>query len=304
MSQIPSANSTQKVTVPRVKQTKASAGATPLVMLTAYDYPTAKILEEAGVDLILVGDSLGTVVYGEPNTLSVTMEQMLMHTRAVSRAAVRAMVVADMPFLSYQISKEQAVQNAGRFLKESGAHAVKLEGGAEMAETISAITRAGIPVCAHIGLTPQSIQALGTYRMHGKTPSERDYLLQSALAVADAGAFAVVLECIEPALAREISENISIPTIGIGSGQGCDGQVLVFHDLVGLTAGHVPRFVNPTCQVAPVIAQGVRAYVERTRQRGVTHSLAPQAIDSAPVTEFSGDSEDKNSGESDNALSH
>ncbi len=279
MSQIPASSPAAKVTVPRVKQSKVSAGSPALTMLTAYDYPTARILDDAGIDMILIGDSVGTVIYGDPNTLSVTMEQMLMHTRAVSRGTMRALVVADMPFLSYQISIEQAVQNAGRFLKESGAHAVKLEGGAEMASTIAAITRAGIPVCAHIGLTPQSIQSLGTYRMHGKTPSEREYLLQSARAVAEAGAFAVVLECVESDLAREITENISIPTIGIGAGGSCDGQVLVFHDLVGMTSGHVPRFVKPTAQVGPALSQAVREYVARTRGGVTAKTDLPDAIE-------------------------
>ena len=253
------------VTVPWVR---AQKGKTPFTMLTAYDFPTAQILDEAGVDILLVGDSVGTVLYGEPNTLSVTMEDLIRHTRAVARAAKRALVVGDMPFMSYQVSREQAVTNAGRFLKEAQAQAVKLEGGTEVADTIRAITRAGIPVCAHIGLTPQTIHAMGTYRMHGKSDAERLYLLESARAVTEAGAFAVVLECIEESLAEEITREIAIPTIGIGAGKNCDGQVLVVNDLVGLTAGHVPRFVTPTAQLRQPFLEAVQAYVNRTRERG------------------------------------
>lgn len=255
------------VTVPWVRSRK---GVEKFTMLTAYDFPTARLLDEAGVDLLLVGDSLATVVYGEPNTLSVTMEEMIRHTRAVAKATARALVVADMPFLSYQVSLEQAVTNAGRFLKEAAAQAVKLEGGVEMADTIRAITRAGIPVCAHIGLTPQTIHAMGTYRMHGKNEQEKLYLLDSAKAVADAGAFAVVLECVEEALADEITRTIPIPTIGIGSGPRCDGQVLVVHDLVGLTVGHVPRFVNPLASLKEPFTAAVQAYIERTKNASHT----------------------------------
>lgn len=253
------------VTVPWVRAQKLRDGKAPFTMLTAYDYPTAQILDEAGVDLLLVGDSVATVLYGEPNTLAVTMEDMLRHARAVSRGTKRALVVGDMPFMSYQVSREQAVANAGRFLKEASAQAVKLEGGTEVADTIRAIARAGIPVCAHIGLTPQSIHAMGTYRMHGKNEGERRYLLDSARAVAEAGAFAVVLECVEEGLAAEITRELAIPTIGIGAGTACDGQVLVVHDLVGLTSGHVPRFVTPTAQLREPFLNAARAYVERTR---------------------------------------
>jgi 3-methyl-2-oxobutanoate hydroxymethyltransferase len=254
------------VTVPWVRAQKGQA---KLTMLTAYDYPTAQILDEAGVDMLLVGDSVATVMYGEPNTLSVTMEDMIRHTRAVARATKRALVIGDMPFMSYQVSTEQAVTNAGRFLKEAGAQAVKLEGGTEMAGVIRAITRAGIPVVAHIGLTPQTIHAMGTYRMHGKNDAERRYLIDSALAVAEAGAFAVVLECVEEKLAAEITREVSIPTIGIGAGTECDGQVLVINDLVGLTAGHVPKFVTPTASLREPMLQAARAYIQRTQGRSL-----------------------------------
>jgi 3-methyl-2-oxobutanoate hydroxymethyltransferase len=255
------AYASKNVTVPWIRGRK---GETRITMLTAYDFPTAQMLDEAGVDLLLVGDSVATVLYGELNTLGVTMEDMLRHTRAVSRAAKRALVVGDMPFMSYQVSIEQAVTNAGRFLKEAGAQAVKLEGGTEMADVIRAITRAGIPVVAHIGLTPQTIHAMGSYRMHGKSEGERRYLLDSAQAVTEAGAFAVVLECVEEKLAAEITQAIPIPTIGIGAGTACDGQVLVIHDLVGLTAGHVPRFVTPTAALRAPFIQAARDFVART----------------------------------------
>lgn len=253
---------TKPVTVPWIRSQK---GKEKFTMLTAYDYPTAVLLDEAGIDVLLVGDSVATVIYGEPNTLGVTMEDMLRHTKAVARGARRALVVGDMPFMSYQVSIEQAVANAGRFLKEAGAQAVKLEGGTEMADTIRAITRAGIPVCAHIGLTPQAVNAMGGYRMHGKSEDERRYLVESAHAVAQAGAFSVVLECVEPQLAAEITREIAIPTIGIGSGIECDAQVLVTHDLVGLTAGHVPKFVAPLASLKSPLKEAAQNYIKRTK---------------------------------------
>jgi 3-methyl-2-oxobutanoate hydroxymethyltransferase len=200
------------------------------------------------------------------------MEEMIRHTSAVTRGARRALVVADMPFMSYQVSAEQAVVNAGRFLKESGAQAVKLEGGVEVAETIRAITRAGIPVVAHIGLTPQSIHSMGNYRMHGKSELERSYLLESARAVETAGAFCVVLECVEAGLSAEITRALEIPTIGIGSGTACDGQVLVIHDLVGLTAGHVPKFANPVAKLGEELTRAVKIYIDRTKAEKTTSS--------------------------------
>jgi 3-methyl-2-oxobutanoate hydroxymethyltransferase len=250
------------VTVPWIRAQKAKQ---KITMLTAYDYPTAALLDEAGIDVILVGDSVGTVVYGEENTLSVTMEDMVRHTQAVTRGAKRALVVADMPFLSYQVSIEQAISNAGRLLKEGRAQAVKLEGGSEVAETVRALSRAGIPVVGHIGLTPQSIHAMGTYRMHGKSLEERSYLMESAKALTDAGAFAVVLECVEETLAKEITCTVSIPTIGIGASNHCDGQVLVTHDLVGLTAGRVPKFVHPLAALREPFMEAVSTYIQRTR---------------------------------------
>jgi 3-methyl-2-oxobutanoate hydroxymethyltransferase len=242
-------------------------GKRAIACLTAYDYATARWCSEAQVDVLLVGDSLANVVYGESSTLPVTMDTMIGHSRAVSKGAGQCLVVGDLPFLSYQVSIEDAIRNAGRFLKEGGAHAVKLEGGLEMENTIAAIVRTGIPVMAHIGLTPQSIHAMGGYKMHGKTAAERDVLLANAQAVTRAGAFAVVLECVEESLAAEITASISIPTIGIGSGNGCDGQILVTQDLLGLTEGRVPKFVNPTGAFRAPIVEAIRAYVQRTQAK-------------------------------------
>lgn len=268
------------VTVPWVRSQK---GRQKITMLTAYDYPTAVLLDEAGIDLVLVGDSVATVMYGEENTLSVTMADMLRHTKAVARGTQRALVVGDMPFMSYQVSLEQALTNAGSFLKEGRAQAIKLEGGTEVAQTIRAITRAGIPVVGHIGLTPQTINATGTYRMHGKTHEERAYLIESAQAIAEAGAFALVLECVEHALAAELTASLSIPTIGIGSGPDCDGQVLVTQDLVGLTAGKVPRFVNPLASLREPFKAAVTAYIQRTQSPRVheNHSEKSLGVDLA-----------------------
>ncbi len=250
------------VTVPWIR---AQKGIQKITMLTAYDYPTAVLLDESGIDVLLVGDSVGTVIYGEENTLSVTLEDMVRHTQAVSKGAKRALVVADMPFMSYQVSVEQALSNAGRLIKEGRAQAVKLEGGTEVSETVRALCRAGIPVVGHIGLTPQSIHAMGSYRMHGKTDSERRYLLDSAQVLADAGAFALVLECVEETLSQEMTRTLSIPTIGIGASSNCDGQVLVTHDLVGLTIGRVPKFVNPVASLREPFKEAITQYIQRTR---------------------------------------
>lgn len=253
----------EKITVPWVVKSK---GKEQLVMLTAYDYLTARILNQTGVEMVLVGDSLAMVLYGEATTLPVTMEEMLRHTRSVSSAIKRAVVIGDMPFLSYQEGPVQALRNGGRFLKEAGANAVKLEGGLEMVKQVKALVRSGIPVMGHIGLTPQSIHALGGYRMQGKTAREKDYLLKSARALEEAGVFSIVLECIEETLAAEITKGISVPTIGIGSGLGCDGQVLVTQDLVGLTQGHIPKFVRPLANLQTHFLEAVNGYVDRTKK--------------------------------------
>jgi len=215
-----------------------------ITMLTAYDYPTSQIVDQAGIDIILVGDSLGMVVQGLPSTIPVTLEEMLYHTKIVSRAATSSLVVGDLPFLSYQTSREEAVRNAGRFLKEANAEAVKLEGGAQMAEMIRAIVAAGIPVMAHIGLMPQSIHIHGGFKVQGKDHAAREKILADARAVEDAGAFAVVLEAISASLAKKITNTLHIPTIGIGAGPDCDGQVLVLHDILGLFDRFTPKFTK------------------------------------------------------------
>jgi 3-methyl-2-oxobutanoate hydroxymethyltransferase len=223
---------------------KKKAEGKKITMLTAYDFPTARIVDEAGIDVILVGDSLGMVVQGVSSTLPVTMDEMLYHTKMVSRAAASALVVGDMPFLSYQTDTAEAVRNAGRFLKEAGAEAVKLEGGTQMAGAVRAIVNAGIPVMAHIGLTPQYVHALGGFKVQGRDEAAREKILADAKAVQDAGAFSVVLEAMPAPLAKEIHETLRIPTIGIGAGIDCDGQVLVLHDLLGLFDRFTPKFVK------------------------------------------------------------
>ena len=216
----------------------------PITMLTAYDYPTAMAIDKAGIDSILVGDSLAMVVLGYENTLPVTMEEMLHHARAVSRGAKSALLVGDMPFMSYQVSVDEAVRNAGRFLQQGGMDAVKLEGGRERADAVRTITGAGIPVMGHLGLTPQSVHQLGGFRAQGKTASAAKRLLEDAQILEEAGAFSLVLEAVPARLAEYISKHISIPTIGIGAGAGCDGQVLVTHDLLGLFERFTPKFVR------------------------------------------------------------
>jgi 3-methyl-2-oxobutanoate hydroxymethyltransferase len=232
----------KKITT-KVLQQKADRG-DPISMLTAYDYPTALIMDRAGVDSILVGDSLGMVVLGYENTLRVTMEEMLHHCRAVQRGAQYALLIGDMPFMSYQVSIEEAVRNAGRFLQEGGMDAVKLEGGRERDDTIRAIIEAGIPVVGHIGLTPQSVNQLGGFRAQGKTAAAAKKLYEDAIILQESGCFSLVLESVPDRLAELISENLDIPTIGIGAGKGCDGQVLVTHDLLGLFDRFTPKFVR------------------------------------------------------------
>lgn len=238
-----------------------------ITMLTAYDYPTAKIVDEAEIDAILVGDSLAMVVQGLENTLPVTMQEMLYHTKMVSRAVSRAFVIADMPYLSYQISIEQAVLNAGTFLKEAGAQAVKLEGGRDFAKTISAITKADIPVVAHIGLTPQSIHALGGYKVQGKTSEQAKRLMEDAHILQDSGAFALLLEAIPAELAKEITQALSIPTIGIGAGPHCDGQVLVLHDVIGLFERFKPKFCKQYVNIKEIALNAVKQYKEEVKNQ-------------------------------------
>ena len=229
-----------------------------IVSLTAYDYPFAKIADESGVHVILVGDSVGMVVQGDTHTLAVTMDEMVYHTRIVARAAQHAMVVADMPFMSYQTSVETALANAGRFLKEAGAAAVKLEGGAAVCSAIKAMTAVGIPVQAHIGLLPQSVHQMGGYRVQ----RDEARLLSDARSVEAAGAFSVVLEGIPADIAREITLELAIPTIGIGAGPFCDGQILVMHDLLGMTDRRLPKFVKQYASLRQQAAIGIKAYVQ------------------------------------------
>lgn len=254
-----------KVTVPFVQEMKRKGE--KIVMITAYDYPTALIVEEAGVDLILVGDTLGMVVLGYESTLPVTMDEMIHHTKAVSRAAQRVMVVGDMPFLSYQVSVEEAVANAGRFLKEAGAHAVKLEGGCEVAETVRRICAAGIPVMAHLGLTPQSIHQFGGYKVQGREEAAARRICDDALILQDAGAFSIVLECVPSALAEKITASLTIPTIGIGGGVDCDGQVLVIHDLLGMFDRFTPTFVKKYANAKSVMKDAVARYVSEVKDK-------------------------------------
>ena len=237
-----------------------------ITMLTAYDYPFARIVDEAGIDAIIVGDSVGMVVQGLENTLPVTMDEMIYHTKIVSRAVKNAMVIGDLPFMSYQIGAEEAVRNAGRFLKEAGASAVKLEGGIEVGEHIRAMTRSDIPVMAHIGLTPQSIHRMGGYKIQGKTEESAKRLLEEAHIVEDAGAFSLLLEAIPAGLAKKITEEMTIPTIGIGAGPCCDGQVLVLHDVIGLFDRFLPRFAKRYANLKDDVLKAVTAYKEEVEK--------------------------------------
>ena len=242
-------------------------GSLPVSMLTAYDYHTACTIDEAGIDMILVGDSLGNVMLGYENTLAVTVEDMIHHGKAVCRGAKQAFVVIDMPFMSYQTSVEDAVRNAGRIMKETNCQAVKLEGGVEYADRIKAIVEAGIPVVAHIGLTPQSVNAMGGYRVQGKSLEQAQKLLADAKAVEEAGAFAITLECVPEALAKMITEQTSALTIGIGAGKYCDGQVLVYQDMLGYNDGFIPKFVKQYANLHSVMLQAFKEYKQECELR-------------------------------------
>lgn len=242
-------------------------GSLPVSMLTAYDYHTACTIDEAGIDMILVGDSLGNVMLGYENTLAVTVEDMIHHGKAVCRGAKQAFVVIDMPFMSYQTSVEDAVRNAGRIMKETNCQAVKLEGGVEYADRIKAIVEAGIPVVAHIGLTPQSVNAMGGYRVQGKSLEQAQKLIADAKAVEEAGAFAITLECVPEALAKMITEQTSALTIGIGAGKYCDGQVLVYQDMLGYNDGFIPKFVKQYANLHSVMLQAFKEYKQECELR-------------------------------------
>jgi len=254
-----------RVTVPALARRKARGE--KLSMLTAYDFAFARIFDAAGVDVLLVGDSLGNVVQGHDTTLPVTLDEMVYHTRLVSRAARRALVVGDMPFGTYHASCEQAVGSAVRLLKEGGAHAVKLEGGERVADRIAAIARMDIPVMGHVGLTPQSVHQLGGFRVQGRGDEGHERVLRDARAVEASGAFAVVLECVPKELAREITQALAIPTIGIGAGLGCDGQVLVMHDLLGLSENPPPRFVRQYVALGEIARRAVEMWSEDVRNQ-------------------------------------
>jgi 3-methyl-2-oxobutanoate hydroxymethyltransferase len=253
-----------RVTISQIKEMKRKGERIP--MLTAYDYPTAKLVEESGVPMILVGDSLGQVVLGYPSTVQVTMEDMLHHTKAVVRGTQRALIVGDMPFMSYQPDISTALRNAGRFLQEAGAQAVKLEGGVTAAETVSRIVEWGIPVMGHIGLTPQSVNQLGGYKVQGRTPEAAARLIRDAQALQEAGAFAIVLESVPTPLSRLITERLSIPTIGIGAGLYCDGQVQVLHDMMGLFTDFIPKHAKRYAEMAQVFQEALGAYVREVRE--------------------------------------
>ena len=253
-----------KNTIITFKQSKQQGN--KISMLTAYDYSTAKLMDEAGINAILVGDSLGNVVLGYEDTLSVTMEDMIHHGAAVARGVKNAMVVVDMPFMSYQTSVYDAVVNAGRLMKEGRASTVKLEGGKEVCPQVKAITEAGVPVMGHLGLTPQSINALGGHRVQGKTQQAAQKLLDDARALQKAGAFAVVLECVPEKLAEKVTKELEIPTIGIGAGAGCDGQVLVYQDMLGMFSDFTPKFVKKFANVGQVMKEAFKSYIDEMQQ--------------------------------------
>lgn len=263
---------------------KAKEDNVKLTMLTAYDYSTAKLINDAGINAILVGDSLGNVILGYEDTISVTMEDMIHHAKAVAKGAPDALVVVDMPFMSYQTSVYDAVVNAGRLMKEGRANAVKLEGGKEVCPQIEAIVAAGIPVCAHLGLTPQSINAFGGHKVQGKSEQAAKKLVDDAIAVENAGAFAVVLECVPAKLAKVISEKLSIPTIGIGAGAGSDGQVLVYQDVLGMFSDFTPKFVKKFANVGEIMTQAFKDYAAAVKdgsfpQEQHTYAIADDVIE-------------------------
>ncbi len=274
----------QKVSILDLRKKRDSG--VPLTMLTAYDYPGAILVEEAGVDVILVGDSLAMTVLGHPNTVSVTMDEMIHHCKAVARGAKRAFLIGDMPYLSYHISIEEAIRNAGRFVKEASMDAIKLEGGRDVAKTVAAIRTAGIPVMGHIGLTPQTATKLGGYKVRGKTADHAKQLLEDALSLEEAGCFAIVLEAMPAAVAEQITEKLSIPTIGIGAGAGTDGQVLVFHDILGLYDQFVPKFVKQYANLRQQIIDAIKLYSEEVRSGQFPDAQHSFKIDKSELEQF------------------
>lgn len=274
----------QRITTTHLVKMKAKAE--KIVMITAYDYPTACLVDEAGVDAILVGDSMGMVVLGYETTIPVTLDQMIHHTKAVVRGTKRALVAADMPFLTYQTGPADALRNAGRLLQEAGAAAVKLEGGTEVCPQVQALVEAGIPVIGHLGLTPQSIHVFGGYKLQGREQESARKILADAKALEHAGAFSIVLECIPEDLAARITASLSIPTIGIGAGVHCDGQVLVLHDMLGIAGKVKPRFVKQYARLGEAIRKAVEQYGEEVRQEkfpAPEHSFTSEEVMGSPV---------------------
>ncbi len=277
-----SAGQPKKVTVPEIRARK---GGLPLAMVTAYDFTMARLLDTGGVDMLLVGDSLGMVIQGHPTTLPVTVEDICYHGRAVARGARRAHVVGDMPFMSFQVSPMQALENAGRMMKDGAFESIKLEGGEDVAEHVRRIVAAGIPVMGHIGLTPQSVHAMGGFKVQGKGEQNAARLIRDAKALDEAGAYAIVLEAIPPDLAEEVTASVSVPTIGIGAGAGCDGQVLVCYDLLGMFPDLEPKFAKRFAQVGEQIVQATQLYVGEVQERtfpAIEHTFKPNDPRRAP----------------------
>lgn len=254
-----------KVTVPALRARKSRDGGEKIAMVTAYDFTIARLVDEAGVDMVLVGDSLGMVVQGLSTTIPVTLDEMAYHCRAVARGLARAHLVGDLPFMSYQVSAAQAVESAGKLMKEGACESVKLEGGQEVAEHVHRIVRAGIPVVGHVGLTPQSVHALGGFKVQGRGEEGADKVIADAMALEQAGAFAIVLEAVPPDVAEHVTNVVSVPTIGIGAGPGCDGQVLVSTDLLGLSRGHQPKFAKRFANLGDDAVEAIGAYVAQVR---------------------------------------
>jgi 3-methyl-2-oxobutanoate hydroxymethyltransferase len=275
-----------KKTIPQFQEMKSRKE--KITMLTAYDYPTSLIVEQSGIDMILVGDSLGMVALGYDSTVPVTMEEMLHHVKAVRRGAPKTFIVGDMPFMSYNISVSDAIHNAGRFMKEAHVDAIKLEGGEIVAATVAAIVRAGIPVMGHIGLTPQTVSQLGGFKVQGRDRAAAERLLRDAKALEAAGAFSIVLEAIPQQLAEYITNELSVPTIGIGAGVHCDGQVLVFHDLLGLFQRFIPKFVKQYANLAPVIKEAFETYRDEVKQGAFPESKHSFNIDAEQISHLYG----------------
>jgi 3-methyl-2-oxobutanoate hydroxymethyltransferase len=279
-----SAPPAKKVTVPDLRRRKGAGPA--IAMVTAYDYTMARLMDEAGVDVVLVGDSLGMVFQGLATTLPVTLDEICYHGRAVARGAVRAHVVGDLPFMSYQVSPAQAVESSGRLVKDGAFEAVKLEGGEEIAEHARRIVRAGIPVMGHVGLQPQSVHALGGFKMQGRGIDAAAKIVADAKALEEAGAYALVLEAIPPDVARQVTAAVGIPTIGIGAGPGCDGQVLVCTDLLGMSRGHAPKFAKRFAELGDAVVKAAAEYVAEVRSGtfpSVEHSFKPNRVDETAV---------------------